>query len=86
MVDERKPLSCLPGGLLVAGVMFLLAGFFAGGPDLVGGIMFGVVSLAAAGAILHRRARDARLKADPPGASRIEAEPERPQGSDADPR
>jgi hypothetical protein len=30
------------------------------GPDRVGGIVFGSVSLAAAGAILYRWARDAR--------------------------
>ena len=58
MADERKSLSWLPGGLIAAGLFFLTAGFLSGGPDVVGGIVFGVVSLAAAGAILHRRARD----------------------------
>ena len=60
MAGESKPLSWLPGFLVVAGLFFLIAGLFSGGPDLVGGVVFGVVSLAAAGAILHRRARDAR--------------------------
>jgi hypothetical protein len=60
MADERKSSSLLPGGLIAVGVFFLIAGLFSGGPDVVGGIIFGVVSFAAAGAILHRRARDAR--------------------------
>ena len=56
MADERKSLSWLPGGLIAAGLFFPLAGFFSGGPDVVGGIVFGVVSLATGGAILHRHA------------------------------
>jgi hypothetical protein len=60
MAEASKSLSWLPGFLIVGGVFFLLAGLLTDGPDRVGGIVFGVVSLAAAGAIFHRRARDAR--------------------------
>jgi hypothetical protein len=59
MANESGSLSWLPGSLIAAGLFFLVAGFLSGGPDVVGGIVFGVVSLAAAGAILHRRAREA---------------------------
>ena len=59
MADERKLLSWLPGGLIAAGLFFLMAGVLSGGPDVVGGIVFGVVLLAVAVAILHRRAKDA---------------------------
>jgi hypothetical protein len=60
MADASKPLGWLPGFLVAAGLFFLTAGLLSGGPDLVGGIVFGVVSLAAAAAIVHRHAREAR--------------------------
>ena len=60
MAEERDSLSWLPGGLLVLGVFMVTAGVLTDGPDRVGGIVFGVLSLAAAGAILYRRAYDAR--------------------------
>ena len=59
MAGANKSLGWLPGFLIVAGLFFLIAGLFTDGPDRVGGIVFGVVSLAASGAILYRRARDA---------------------------
>jgi hypothetical protein len=62
MSGENQSRGTLPGLLVVVGIFFLAAGLISGGPDVVGGIVFGVVSLAAAGAILHRRARDARPK------------------------
>jgi hypothetical protein len=47
----------LPGGLLaVVGMVAVIGGVATGGPDAVGGVVFGVVALAAAGAILSRRA------------------------------
>ncbi len=47
----------LPGALVgVVGVLALAVGFAAGGPDAVGGVVFGGVALAAAGVILWRRA------------------------------
>jgi hypothetical protein len=58
-MGASKPLEWLPAVLIAAGLFFLTAGLLSGGPDLVGGIVFGVVSLAAAAAILHRRAREA---------------------------
>ena len=62
-------LGWLPGFLITAGLFFVAAGLFSDGPDRVGGIVFGVVSLAAGAAILHRRARDAdgeKSKVPPP--------------------
>jgi hypothetical protein len=74
LTDASKPLGWLPGFLIVAGLFFLMAGFLSGGPDVVGGIVFGVVSFAAAAAILHRRSReaygkDSKEEATEPGAS-----------------
>ena len=47
----------LPGILVaLAGVFFVVAGISSGGPDAVGGIVFGGLFLLAAGAILRRRA------------------------------
>ena len=47
----------LPGLLVGAvGVFALVAGFASGGPDMVGGVVFGSVALAAAAVILRRRA------------------------------
>jgi hypothetical protein len=60
MADARKSLEWLPGLLIALGLFFLVAGLLTDGPDRVGGIVFGSVSLAAAGAILYRWARDAR--------------------------
>jgi hypothetical protein len=60
MTNTNQPLQWLPGILIVAGLFFLIAGWQSDGPDLVGGLVFGSVSLAAAAAILYRRARDAR--------------------------
>lgn len=59
MSQASQPLSWLPGILIVLGGSVLLNGLLSGGPDRVGGIVFGVVALAAAAAILYRRARDA---------------------------
>ena len=59
MAGESKSLEWLPGLLIAAGLFFLVAGFFSDGPEFVGGIVFGGISLAAAGAILYRRSRDA---------------------------
>lgn len=56
----NKPLSWLPGLLIVAGLFFLISGIYSGGPEFMGGLVFGGVSLAAAAAILYRRARDER--------------------------
>jgi hypothetical protein len=44
-------------GVVVAlvGIYFVIAGVLSGGPDLVGGIVFGVVFLLAAVVILWRR-------------------------------
>jgi hypothetical protein len=74
LADASKSHGWLPGFLIVAGLFFLTAGLLSGGPDVVGGIVFGVVSLAAAAAILHRRAREAgesqsKDEAAEPGAS-----------------
>lgn len=60
MHEPSKPLSALPVFLIAAGLFFPVAGYVSGGPDLVGGIVFGVVALASAGAILYRRALDAK--------------------------
>ena len=47
----------LPGLLLgTVGVFALVAGFASGGPDMVGGVVFGIAALAAAAVILRRRA------------------------------
>jgi hypothetical protein len=50
----------LPGALIVAGLLFVGAGFASDLPDRVGGIVFGLLSWAAAGAILYRRAWESR--------------------------
>jgi hypothetical protein len=47
---------------MAAGAFFLVAGLLSDGPERVGGIVFGVLALAAMGAILYRRARDARAR------------------------
>jgi len=60
MAEASKPLEWLPGFLIVLGLLSLAAGWYEGGTEMVGGIVFGVLSLAAAGAILYRRARDER--------------------------
>ena len=59
MAEANQPLDGLPGILIVVGLFFLIAGLLSDGPDMVGGMVFGTVSLAAAAAILYRRARDA---------------------------
>ena len=47
----------LPGTLIgLVGVLAIVAGFATGGPDAVGGVVFGSVALAAAAVILWRRA------------------------------
>ena len=60
MSDADKPLPWLPVTLAAVGLFFLAVGLISGGTELVGGVVFGLVSLAAAAAILYRRARDAR--------------------------
>ena len=46
----------LPGVLVgLVGVLAFIAGFATGGPDRVGGVVFGSVALAAAAVILARR-------------------------------
>jgi hypothetical protein len=74
LAETSKPLEWLPVFLIVAGLFFPVAGALSGGPDVLGGIVFGALSLLAGAAILHRRARDARKKqlndkAAEPGAS-----------------
>ena len=59
MAGNSRPLEWLPGFLMAAGAFFLVAGLLSDGPERVGGIVFGVLALAAMGAILYRRARDA---------------------------
>jgi len=80
MAGASKSLEWLPGFLIVVGVFFLTAGLLSGGPDLVGGIVFGVVSLAAAAAILHRRARDAREAQSNREAAESGVAPDRDEG------
>ena len=80
MAGASKSLEWLPGFLIVAGVFFLTAGLLSGGPDLVGGIVFGVVSLAAAAAILYRRARDAGEAQSKQEAAEAGAAPDRDEG------
>ena len=64
MAGESKSSGLMPVLLVAAGLFFLIAGLMSGPPDVVGGIIFGAVFLAAAGAVAHRRARDAaRAKA-----------------------
>jgi hypothetical protein len=75
--DAKDSLAWMPVLLLAAGVFFLVSGILSDGPDHVGGIVFGVVSLAAAGAILYRRARDAR-------AAQSKDESAKPDTADAD--
>lgn len=56
----------LPGAMVgLVGVCAIVAGFAAGGPDVVGGIVFGVVALAAAAVILRRRSIEAKTPKDP---------------------
>lgn len=51
----RAERSSLPGILVGAvGVLALIAGFASGGPDAVGGVVFGGVALAAAAVMLGR--------------------------------
>ena len=74
MDSASKSLEWLPGFLIVAGLFFLIAGLLSDGPDLIGGVVFGAVSLAAAAAILYRRFLDERkaqpkVEPDEPGAS-----------------
>jgi hypothetical protein len=71
MAESSKLRSQLPGLLVVVGLFFLIAGFFSGGPELVGGIVFGGVCLAAAGAILSRRAHDAKPKSNGRDAAQL---------------
>ena len=66
MAEASKPLGWLPGTLIAAGLLLPVAGVLSGGPDIVDGVVFGVVALAAAGAILYRRAWEAR-QAQPKG-------------------
>jgi hypothetical protein len=60
MPDPHQSGELLPGILLALGAFFLVAGVLTDGPERTGGIVFGTLSLAAAGAIFHRRARDAK--------------------------
>ena len=47
----------MPGTLIgLVGVLAIVAGMVTGGPDAVGGVVFGSVALAAAAVILWRRA------------------------------
>jgi membrane protein implicated in regulation of membrane protease activity len=47
----------VPGAVLVAvGLLALVAGFATGGPDAVGGVVFGGLAPVAAAVILRRRA------------------------------
>jgi hypothetical protein len=71
MSGTSKGLRWLPALLIAAGLFFLTAGLLSGPPDLIGGMVFGVVSLAAAAAILYRRSADARpqAQAEPGSAS-----------------
>ena len=78
MAGATKPLGWLPGILIAAGLFFLAAGLLSGGPDVVGGIVFGVVSLAAAAAILHRRAWEAGEARSKGGAAEPGAAPDPP--------
>ena len=56
----------LPGILVgLVGVLSFIAGFATGGPDTVGGVVFGCVALAAAAVMLWRRAP----KSGGPGSS-----------------
>jgi hypothetical protein len=76
MAGASKPLGWFPGILIAAGLMFLIGGLLSNGADRVGGIVFGVVSLAASAAILHRRARDAREAQSKGGAAEPDAAPD----------
>ena len=76
MADASESLGCLPGILIAVGLFSLATGVLSGGPDLVGGIVFGVVSLAAAAAILHRRAREAGEARPKGGAAEPGAAPD----------
>ncbi|MFO0876251.1 MAG: hypothetical protein U0840_02670 [Gemmataceae bacterium] len=50
----------VPGFLVgVVGVAALVGGAISGGPDVVGGVVFGVVALAASGVMLYRRSSEA---------------------------
>ena len=48
MAEASKPLGWLPGTLIAAGLLLPVAGVLSGGPDIVDGVVFGVVALAAA--------------------------------------
>ena len=55
-MGDRNETWALPGLLLGAvGVFALVTGFVSDGPDRVGGLVFGSVTLAAAAVILWRR-------------------------------
>lgn len=52
---STEPKGGLPAVLFMAGILIVVAGFISGGPDVVGGIVFGALSIAAGGAILYGR-------------------------------
>lgn len=55
MADKSRRFRALPAALLAAaGVAALVAGFAAGGPDAISGVVFGTVAMAAAGVMLRR--------------------------------
>ena len=56
-MESEAGLWWLPGVLVgLVGVLAFIAGFATGGPDTVGGVVFGSVALAAAAVMLWRRA------------------------------
>jgi hypothetical protein len=50
--------SFLPGVLVAVAVVAFGGGFASGGPDVIGGIVFGTVALAAAAVIVWREKSD----------------------------
>jgi hypothetical protein len=70
MVDAKKTEGSLPALLVMIGLLSVAAGFYSGGPDTVGGIVFGVLALAAAAAIHHRRSHDAKARSKAETADR----------------
>jgi hypothetical protein len=60
MAGSGESAPWLPGALIVAGLLLVGAGFASDMPDRVGGIVFGLLSWATAGAILYRRAWESR--------------------------
>lgn len=53
--------SSSPGLLIgLLGVAAIVGGFATGGPDVVGGIVFGSVALAAAAVMLRRRSNESK--------------------------